>query len=47
MAAVQAAPVFLNKEAPLRKACRIIEEAGSHGARRVAFPEVLIPGYPY
>jgi nitrilase len=46
-AAVQAAPVFLNREATVEKACRLIEEAASKGARLIVFPEVFIPAYPY
>lgn len=46
-AAVQAGPVFMDREATVQKACRYIEEAGDEGARLVAFAEVFVPGYPY
>jgi len=46
-AAVQAAPVFLDKPATIDKACRLIAEAGANGAQLVVFPESFIPTFPY
>jgi len=46
-AAVQTSPVFLNREATVDKACKLIQEASRKGAKLVAFPEVFVPGYPY
>ncbi len=45
-AIVQHAPVFLNLEESLKKACGLIEEAAGEGAAVIAFPETWLPGYP-
>jgi len=47
VAAVQAAPVFLDRERTLDKALSLIREAARNGAGLIAFPEVFIAGYPY
>ena len=46
LAAVQASPVFLDREATVAKACRLIEEAADNGANIIGFPEGFIPAFP-
>ena len=46
-AVAQIAPVFLNREATIDKACKIIAEAADGGARIIAFPEAWVPTFPY
>ena len=47
VAAAQIAPVFRTREAPGDRVASHIREAGANGAELVAFPEAVIPGFPY
>lgn len=46
VAAVQAAPCYLDLQAGIEKAVKYIEEAAKAGAKLVVFPETWLPGYP-
>jgi aliphatic nitrilase len=45
-AAAHVAPVFLDTDRSVDKACSVIHEAATHGARVIAFPEAFLPGFP-
>ena len=47
VAAVHAAPEFLDVEGSVAKAADWITKAGRQGASLVVFPEVFVPGFPY
>lgn len=46
-AAIQAAPAFLDLDAGLATAERLIAEAAAQGAELIVFPETWLPTYPY
>ncbi|KAF5586420.1 nitrilase [Fusarium pseudocircinatum] len=46
VAAVHAAPVFMNKAATTDKVINLIDQAGKENIELLVFPETFIPGYP-
>ena len=46
VAAVQAAPVLLDRDETIGKVVALAEKAAAEGARLMAFPEAFVPGYP-
>lgn len=46
IAAVQATPVFLDREATIEKMGRLAKEAAGNGAALAVFPEAFVPTYP-
>jgi len=46
VAAAHAAPVFLDRDKSIDKACSLIAEAAKAGAQLIAFPETFIPAFP-
>jgi nitrilase len=46
IAAVQACPVFLDRDRTIDKACDLIADAARARARLVVFPEAFVPAYP-
>jgi nitrilase len=46
VAAVQASPEFLDRDATVQKVVRLTKEAAGLGARLIVFPETFVPTYP-
>lgn len=46
IAAIQAASVFLDRDATIDKACGLIREAAAGGATLAVFPEAFVPCFP-
>ena len=46
VAAVQATPVFLDRDATVEKCTALVKEAAGNGARLMVFPETFVPTYP-
>ena len=46
VAAVQAAPVFLDRDATVDRVVALIEKAAAGGARLIVLAEAFVPGYP-
>src|SRR6188768_2036102 len=46
IAAVQASPVFLDREATIDKIGALTKEAAANDAALVVFPEAFVPAYP-
>lgn len=47
VAAVQAAPAWIDLKAGVEKTIQLIDEAGAQGVQLVVFPETWLPGYPW
>lgn len=47
LAAIQASPVYFDRDASTEKACQLIEQAAAQGATIAAFGETWLPGYPF